>query len=409
MSAPIVLAATRAAPATSTAASAAAAATADGDAFAGLLSALSGASAPAAGGKAGSHLPKLPGPSVEGADNGDADATDIAADATDIAAGDAATAAASAVAATLVLTSPTPVAAAVAPATSSEDPAVDVIKTRQGSPQQPLRPLDHGAGSRPASRPATPGAPDTYSAGAAVTTNAPTTLAKADSAPTAAHGPDASTVDLATTRPPPLIKTVHRSSQQPQPRVDHAEQLPSTSSQVPAGAAPVAMPAGAAAPVAVAPTTPQPASSALVDPQPALTDSLARLRSRGDGSHELSVQLHPAELGAVNVSATIRDGQLTVTVACADDAALAAVTAALPALHHQLSCAGFGGVDVHFGGPSQGHQQHDAPHSQRDAPHKQQAAHQMPDSHPDRDRSREPVSAQAARRSASQRALDRLL
>jgi hypothetical protein len=89
------------------------------------------------------------------------------------------------------------------------------------------------------------------------------------------------------------------------------------------------------------------------DPQPALTSALARLHVNGDGTQQLSVQLHPAELGAVSVTATISNGTLNVTVACADQAARAAVTAALPSLHHQLSAAGFTGVDVNFGGPSQ--------------------------------------------------------
>ena len=79
-----------------------------------------------------------------------------------------------------------------------------------------------------------------------------------------------------------------------------------------------------------------------------------------NGTQQLTVQLHPAELGAVNVTATIDNGTLNVTVACADQAARAAVTAALPALHHQLSTAGFTGVDVSFGSQSQNAQQQTA-------------------------------------------------
>jgi flagellar hook-length control protein FliK len=47
--------------------------------------------------------------------------------------------------------------------------------------------------------------------------------------------------------------------------------------------------------------------------------------------------LHPAELGAVHVRALLHDGVLTVTIACADESARHAVTAALPSLHSQLS------------------------------------------------------------------------
>jgi flagellar hook-length control protein FliK len=207
------------------------------------------------------------------------------------------------------------------------------------------------------------------------------------------NAPDPAVAEPATAPPTPVIKAVHRSPQPLRP-LDHDAPLAVTSPS----AAPVAQLPGNAAPVAVAPSTAPPAG-APIDPQPALTNSLARLRQHGDGSHELTVQLHPAELGAVNISAVIRDGQLTVTVACADDAARAAVTAALPALHQQLSSAGFGGVDVHFGGPS---------HGQHDAPDKQQPTSQ---DRPERDeRPREPVLASRTnRRSSSERALDRLL
>lgn len=71
--------------------------------------------------------------------------------------------------------------------------------------------------------------------------------------------------------------------------------------------------------------------------QPELTSTMNRLRLKGDGTHELSVQLHPLELGAVHVTAIIRDGEMTVTVACADESARQAVLAALPSLHHQLN------------------------------------------------------------------------
>ncbi|HZC72951.1 MAG TPA: flagellar hook-length control protein FliK [Jatrophihabitans sp.] len=82
------------------------------------------------------------------------------------------------------------------------------------------------------------------------------------------------------------------------------------------------------------------------DAQPVLSAALARLRSRADGTHELTVALHPAELGQVDVVAKVRDGVLTVTLSCADDAAHDAVRAALPNLHTDLAQAGFAGVDV---------------------------------------------------------------
>ncbi|HVU92090.1 MAG TPA: flagellar hook-length control protein FliK, partial [Jatrophihabitans sp.] len=97
--------------------------------------------------------------------------------------------------------------------------------------------------------------------------------------------------------------------------------------------APVAT-ATAAAPAA-APPTPTPAAP----PQPALHAALgtAVTRARHDGSHTVEVALHPADLGQVQVHATLRHGTLSVTVSCADPAARDAVQAALPDLHRQLA------------------------------------------------------------------------
>lgn len=116
--------------------------------------------------------------------------------------------------------------------------------------------------------------------------------------------------------------------------------------------------AGAAVPIATAPS--EPAYAAAAQAQPELGAALARLRTRLDGTHELTVQLHPAELGAVNVTAVLRDGTLNVTVAVSDPAARAAVTAALPELQQQLSQAGYSGFDLSLG---EGGAQHSAGHA----------------------------------------------
>ncbi|MCU1658454.1 MAG: hypothetical protein JWO57_3110 [Pseudonocardiales bacterium] len=125
---------------------------------------------------------------------------------------------------------------------------------------------------------------------------------------------------------------------------------PPTPLAPPASAVLAAPPTAVPPPPLDGPTAVAVAPRPVPEAQPPLAASLARLRSR-DGTHELRVQLHPAELGAVNVSATIRNGALTVTVACADQRAQAAVTAALPNLHHDLQNAGFTGVDVSVGNP----------------------------------------------------------
>jgi hypothetical protein len=95
--------------------------------------------------------------------------------------------------------------------------------------------------------------------------------------------------------------------------------------------APVAPQPTSAAPAATAPAAVAPAA------QPELETALTRLRTRPSGTHELTVQLHPADLGAVRVVARLSGDQLDVTVLCADHAAQQAVAAAVPALQDRLS------------------------------------------------------------------------
>ncbi len=81
--------------------------------------------------------------------------------------------------------------------------------------------------------------------------------------------------------------------------------------------------------------------------QPELASALINLRSRGNGIHELTVQLHPADLGAVNVTAALLGNTLNVTISAADPAARAALSAtALPQLQQQLAQAGYNGLDL---------------------------------------------------------------
>lgn len=84
--------------------------------------------------------------------------------------------------------------------------------------------------------------------------------------------------------------------------------------------------------------------------QPDLSAAFATLRNAPNGSVALTVALHPADLGAVQIHATLHDGTLNVTVACADDASRRAVTAALPELHAQLGNSAH--IDVQLGDSS---------------------------------------------------------
>lgn len=56
-------------------------------------------------------------------------------------------------------------------------------------------------------------------------------------------------------------------------------------------------------------------------PVPAqLQPSLARLVSRGDGTHRMSLRLHPAELGEVRLTVTVKDGAVDVALAAGPEA-----------------------------------------------------------------------------------------
>lgn len=87
--------------------------------------------------------------------------------------------------------------------------------------------------------------------------------------------------------------------------------------------------------------------------QPDLAGTLARLRVAGDGTYQMRVTVHPAELGGVNVIATVHHGVLTVSLT-PDPTAHQAISQALPQLRAHLADQGFVGVDVGLGTPQQG-------------------------------------------------------
>ncbi|WP_375492589.1 flagellar hook-length control protein FliK [uncultured Jatrophihabitans sp.] len=214
--------------------------------------------------------------------------------------------------------------AAPAPATVAADPALLATVT---APPVAAAPVAAAPGTTVAASPVTTTAAATTAVGTPATHAAP--------APHNGAAQDASpaAVSIAGTPDP----------DRPHTTADPADPVTATTpddpvATLPPGATPPAVPAAPPpAPQAVATAATQTAAApAPVDPQPALTEALGRLRTRGDGTHELTVQLHPADLGSVQIRAVLHNGTLNLTVACADDAARVAVQAALPALHHQL-------------------------------------------------------------------------
>ena len=87
------------------------------------------------------------------------------------------------------------------------------------------------------------------------------------------------------------------------------------------------------------PSVPQPLAHQLAGP-------VLDVRASGDGSRQLSISLHPAELGPVNLHVRIEGDVMTIQLASTSESAHDAIRAALPQLRHELQSAGLAGVDV---------------------------------------------------------------
>jgi hypothetical protein len=101
---------------------------------------------------------------------------------------------------------------------------------------------------------------------------------------------------------------------------------------------------------------PDPVAQQLVTP-------LLRLRSSGDGSHSLTVALHPAELGPVNLHVRLVGDVMTIQLASTSESARDALRDALPQLHQELQAAGLpgAGLSLELGGQPPGGSQHFGP------------------------------------------------
>jgi flagellar hook-length control protein FliK len=119
--------------------------------------------------------------------------------------------------------------------------------------------------------------------------------------------------------------------------------------------APINSPAVSATGVAVATpvsTIPLPAPVVGVrsaTPADQVVTALVPLRTKQDGTHELTIALHPAELGPIQLVARLDHGALHIDLASASEAARAVLRDALPQLRTDLVGAGFGSVGVVLG------------------------------------------------------------
>ena len=155
-----------------------------------------------------------------------------------------------------------------------------------------------------------------------------------------------------------------------------AERSPSAPNPTPAAPGLAAVPAAEATAAAVAEVvTPTqvstPAAGTTVDPLAAadaaavaeidvptppqqIAEALRDVRRMTDGSHRLSLQLHPEELGVVQLEVAVRDGQLHLRAATELDSTRRLLNASLPELRAQLADAGVSAGSLEVGAETAG-------------------------------------------------------
>jgi flagellar hook-length control protein FliK len=108
-----------------------------------------------------------------------------------------------------------------------------------------------------------------------------------------------------------------------------------------------------------APTPPSPTPDAT--PTQQVAEALREVRRLADGSHRLSLQLHPEELGAVHLEVALRDGRLHVRAVAETEAARSALERNLPELRSDLRDAGIRAGSLEVGPDASGRDRSDTP------------------------------------------------
>jgi hypothetical protein len=174
---------------------------------------------------------------------------------------------------------------------------------------------------------------------------APEPLARAAGAQNAASSTVDAGVPAGTGSP---VETAVRSGNAFADRGAGQERGDSASARGPEGAGWVPTLAAARADSA-APTTqaaPASATQPQIPPAAQLALRLTPLRAGPDGSHQLTILLHPEELGPVSVVATVKGDQLSVQLTGATEVGREAMRAALPQLERDLRDGGFATLNL---------------------------------------------------------------
>jgi flagellar hook-length control protein FliK len=108
------------------------------------------------------------------------------------------------------------------------------------------------------------------------------------------------------------------------------------------------------------PVPPTPDAPSEATPVQQIAEALNDVRRLADGSHRLSLQLHPQDLGAVQLEIAVRDGRLHVRAVAETEAARAAIEQSLPELRNELREVGVRPGSLEVGPDSSGRDASDA-------------------------------------------------
>jgi flagellar hook-length control protein FliK len=106
------------------------------------------------------------------------------------------------------------------------------------------------------------------------------------------------------------------------------------------------VPTAPTAPATPAAAPPPPSTPVPGPPATQIAMRIAPLRLEADGVHRLTVNLHPVDLGPVQVVAEIRNGTVNVQLSGATDAGTDALRNAMDELRRELEQSGFGNTTV---------------------------------------------------------------
>lgn len=240
--------------------------------------------------------------------------------------------------------------------TASTDPVV--AAARAGSPHQPTsEQVAVEADVVPAGTAIVDEAPAAAPAVAVVSSAAPI---EESSSPMVGEEPPAATV-------PDVAEVVETTDAEIAPTSTPASTPAPTTAAAPRGDAVIAAVTEAAPPASVSTpptaTTVDPTAAAeaaalaeleVPTPPQQIAEALRDVRRMADGSHRLSLQLYPEELGVVQLEVAVREGQLHLRAATELDSTRRLLNASLPELREQLADAGVSAGSLEVGAETAG-------------------------------------------------------